>query len=110
LPQTCILCASSVYWNIPIRRFCARNGSHKKVGEEVIDLRKKQMNSLIFTSFLPQGLLTHFEIVDFKELVVLHIKNDCFSIYLDEKNKFNPHSKKSKTSLQIINLKNQAKK
>jgi hypothetical protein len=44
------------------------------------------MDCSIFSSFLPQGLLTHFDIVDFKELGDLQTKNDCFYIYLDEKN------------------------
>ena len=44
------------------------------------------MDFSIFSSFLPQGLLTHFDIVDFKELGDLQTKNDCFYIYLDEKN------------------------
>ncbi|OUD30633.1 hypothetical protein OC66_12215, partial [Flavobacterium psychrophilum] len=37
-------------------------------------------------SFLPEGLLFHFDIVDFKELGDLETKKDCFYIYLDEKN------------------------
>ncbi|CAN1504020.1 hypothetical protein MCEGE10_00589 [Flavobacteriaceae bacterium] len=44
------------------------------------------MDFSISSSFLPQGLLTHFDIVDFKELGDLQTKNDCFYIYLDEKN------------------------
>ena len=44
------------------------------------------MDFSIFSSFLPQGLLTHFDIVAFKELGDLQTKNDCFYIYLDEKN------------------------
>ena len=44
------------------------------------------MDFSIFSSFLPQGILTHFDIVDFKELGDLQTKNDCFYIYLDEKN------------------------
>ena len=40
----------------------------------------------IFSSFLPDGLLAHFDIVDFKELGDLQTKKDCFYIYLDEKN------------------------
>ncbi len=35
---------------------------------------------------MPEGLLTHFDIVDFKELGNLQTKQDCFYIYLDEKN------------------------
>jgi hypothetical protein len=44
------------------------------------------MDFSIFSSFLPEGLLTHFDIVDFKELGYLQTKKDCFYIYLDEKN------------------------
>ena len=44
------------------------------------------MDFPIFSSFLPAGLLLHFDIVDFKELGDLQIKKECFYIYLDEKN------------------------
>ncbi|WP_238406423.1 hypothetical protein [Flavobacterium psychrophilum] len=44
------------------------------------------MDFSIFSSFLPEGLLFHFDIVDFKELGDLETKKDCFYIYLDEKN------------------------
>ena len=44
------------------------------------------MDFSIFSSFLPQGLLSHFDIVDFKELGDLQTSKDCFYIYLDEKN------------------------
>ena len=44
------------------------------------------MDFSIFSSFLPQGLLFHFDIVDFKELGDLQTKNDFFFTYLDEKN------------------------
>ncbi len=44
------------------------------------------MDFSIFYSFLPEGLLTHFDIIDFKELGDLQTKKDCFYIYLDEKN------------------------
>jgi hypothetical protein len=44
------------------------------------------MDFSIFSSFLPVGLLSHFDIVDFKELGDLSTKKDCFYIYLDEKN------------------------
>ena len=44
------------------------------------------MDFSIFSSFLPNGLLIHFDIVDFKELGDLQTKKDCFFIYLDEKN------------------------
>ena len=44
------------------------------------------MDFLIFSSFLPEGLLAHFDIVDFKELGDLQTKKDCFYVYLDEKN------------------------
>jgi hypothetical protein len=40
----------------------------------------------MFSCFLPEGLLSHFDIVDFKELGDLQTKKDCFYIYLDEKN------------------------
>jgi hypothetical protein len=39
------------------------------------------MDFSIFSSFLPQGLLTHFDILDFKELGDLQTKNDFF-LYL----------------------------
>ena len=44
------------------------------------------MDLSIFSHFLPDGLLTHFDIVDFSELGDLQTKKDCFYIYLDEKN------------------------
>ena len=44
------------------------------------------MDFSIFSSFLPQGLLSHFDIVDFKELGDLQTRKDCFYIYLEEKN------------------------
>lgn len=44
------------------------------------------MDFSIFSSFLPEGLLDHFDIVDFKELGDLQSKKDCFYVYLDEKN------------------------
>jgi hypothetical protein len=44
------------------------------------------MDSSLLRSFLPEGLLSHFDIVDFKELGDLSTKKDCFHIYLDEKN------------------------
>ena len=44
------------------------------------------MDFSIFSSFLPEGLLSHFDIVDFKELGDFQTKKDCFFIYLDEKN------------------------
>lgn len=44
------------------------------------------MDFSIFSSFLPEGLLSHFDIVEFKELGDLQTKKDCFYIYLDEKN------------------------
>ena len=44
------------------------------------------MDFSIFSSFLPDGLLSHFDIIDFKELGDIQIKKDCFYIYLDEKN------------------------
>ena len=44
------------------------------------------MDISIFSHFLPEGLLDHFDIVDFKELGDIETKKDCFFIYLDEKN------------------------
>lgn len=44
------------------------------------------MDFSILSCFLPDGLLSHFDIVDFKELCDLQTKKDCFYIYLDEKN------------------------
>jgi hypothetical protein len=44
------------------------------------------MDFSIISSILPEGLLTHFDIVDFKELGNLQTNQDCFYIYLDEKN------------------------
>ena len=36
------------------------------------------MDFSIFSSFLPEGLLSHFDIVEFKELGDLQTKKDCF--------------------------------
>lgn len=44
------------------------------------------MDISVFSHFLPEGLLDHFDVVDFKELGDLDSKKDCFFIYLDEKN------------------------
>lgn len=44
------------------------------------------MDISVFSHFLPEGLLEHFDVVDFKELGDLDTKKDCFYIYLDEKN------------------------
>ncbi|MEG5098030.1 hypothetical protein QUB31_38125 [Microcoleus sp. B13-B4] len=44
------------------------------------------MDFSILSSFLPEGLLDHFDIIDFKELGDLQTKKDCFFVYLDEKN------------------------
>jgi hypothetical protein len=44
------------------------------------------MDISVFSHFLPEGLLDHFDIVDFKELGDIETKKDCFFIYLDEKN------------------------
>ena len=46
------------------------------------------MDFSIFSLFLPEGLLSHFDIVDFKELADLKTKKDCFYIYLDQKTFF----------------------
>jgi len=40
----------------------------------------------LLSSFLPEGLLEHFTITDFKELGYTPIKKDGFFIYLEEKN------------------------
>jgi hypothetical protein len=44
------------------------------------------MDISVFSHFLPDRLLDHFDIVDFKELGDIETKKDCFFIYLDEKN------------------------
>jgi hypothetical protein len=44
------------------------------------------MDFSIISSILPEGLLLHFDIVDFKERGDLETKEDCFHIYLEEKN------------------------
>ena len=51
------------------------------------------MNLDVLKSILPDGLLDHFEIVDFKELGDIPTKKDCFFIYLDEKNFLPPDCK-----------------
>ena len=48
------------------------------------------MNQAILSALLPEGLLEHFDIIDFKELGDLQTKKDCFHIYLDEKNQLSP--------------------
>ena len=45
------------------------------------------MDFSILSSFLPEGLLDHFDIIDFKELGDLQTKKECFFVYLDEKNR-----------------------
>lgn len=40
----------------------------------------------IISSFLPQGLLEHFEITDFQELGHIPTKLDSYYIFLEEKN------------------------
>ena len=44
------------------------------------------MDFSFFSHFLPDGLLDHFDVLDFKELGDIATKKDCFYIYLDEKN------------------------
>lgn len=44
------------------------------------------MNLEFLKVILPEGLLEHFDIIDFQELGDLSTKKDCFYIYLDEKN------------------------
>ena len=58
----------------------------KNMGRSLKFEKNKQMDFSIFSSFLPEGLLSHFDIVEFKELGDLQTKKDCFYIYLDEKN------------------------
>jgi hypothetical protein len=43
------------------------------------------MDFRLFSTFLPDDLLTHFNILAFKELGDTQTKKDCFYIYLDEK-------------------------
>jgi hypothetical protein len=42
------------------------------------------MDFSFFSHFLPEGLLDHFDVLDFKELGDIATKKDCFYIYLDE--------------------------
>ena len=49
------------------------------------------MDYSLLSCFLPEGLLSHFTVVSFKELGNLSTKKDCFYIYLDEKNIFPSH-------------------
>ncbi len=44
------------------------------------------MDISLISHFLPTGLLNHFDIVDFKEIISSEIQKDGFYIYLDEKN------------------------
>ena len=44
------------------------------------------MDFSMLSLFLPEELLLHFDIVDFKELGDIQTKKDCIYIYLDEKN------------------------
>lgn len=44
------------------------------------------MDFLKFSSFPPQGLLSHLNIFDFKKFGDLQNKEDSFFIYLDENN------------------------
>ena len=39
----------------------------------------------MLSMFLPEELLTYFDLIDFKELGDIPTKKDCFYIYLDEK-------------------------
>jgi hypothetical protein len=43
------------------------------------------MDFRLFSAFLPDDLLIHFDILAFKELGDTQTKKDCFYIYLDEK-------------------------
>ena len=49
-------------------------------------MRKIKLDKSLLSVILPEGLLDHFEIVEFKELGDIKTKKDCFFIYLDEKN------------------------
>ena len=40
----------------------------------------------ILSSFLPSGLLDHFQIIDFKELGHIATKTDSYYLFLEEKN------------------------
>lgn len=44
------------------------------------------MDISLLSYVLPSGLLEHFDITSFKELGDIHLRKDCFYIYLDEKN------------------------
>jgi hypothetical protein len=44
------------------------------------------MNLSLVSNFLPAGLLNHFDIIDFEEIISSEIQKDGFYIYLDEKN------------------------
>lgn len=44
------------------------------------------MDFSMFYSFLPEGLMSHFDIVDFKEICDIDTKKSVIYIYLDEKN------------------------
>jgi hypothetical protein len=44
------------------------------------------MDISLISHFLPIGLLNHFDIIDFEEIILSEIQKDGFYIYLDEKN------------------------
>ena len=44
------------------------------------------MNISLVSHFLPAGLLNHFDIIDFEEIISSEIQKDGFYIYLDERN------------------------
>ena len=46
------------------------------------------MNISLVSHFLPAGLLNHFDIIDFEEIISSEIQKDGFYIYLDERNIF----------------------
>ena len=44
------------------------------------------MDISLISHFLPAGLLNHFDIIDFEEIISSEIQKDGFYIYLDERN------------------------
>ena len=63
-----------------------KRGTHPKSGESCNIALKKEMDYIsILSSFLPSGLLEHFEITDFKEMGHIATKKDSYYLYLEEK-------------------------
>lgn len=48
--------------------------------------KNKDLDQNLISILLPEGLLSHFDIVEVKELGDVSSKKDCYFIYLDEKN------------------------